>query len=95
MVLHTEADSSSVNVEVKQRELHVWLDVVFLRRGHRLFLDVIVADVWNVMMLGVQVQSVVLAEYFPHKGDSTVYIELSGNIIKSCLSLSSSSNPPK
>lgn len=31
------------------------------------------------MTLGLQVQSVVSAEYFPHKGDSRVYIELSGN----------------
>jgi hypothetical protein len=37
------------------------------------------------MMLGQLVQSVVLAEYFPHKGVLIVYIELSGNWIKSIL----------
>ena len=47
------------------------------------------------MALGLHVQSVVSAEYFHHKGDSRVYIELSGNGVKSYLSLSSSSNPAK
>jgi hypothetical protein len=49
----------------------------------------------TLMMLGLQVQSVMLAEYFPHKGDSSVYIELSGNGVKRYLSLSSSRNPAK
>jgi hypothetical protein len=35
------------------------------------------------MTLRLQVQSVMSAEYFPHKGDSWGYIELSGNWTKS------------
>jgi hypothetical protein len=43
--------------------------------------------------LGLQVQSVASAEYLPHKGDSGVYIELSGNLLKEYSLQSSSSNP--
>jgi hypothetical protein len=49
----------------------------------------------GVLTLGLQVESVVSAEYFSHKGDSRVYIELSVNEIKRYLSSSSSSNPAK
>jgi hypothetical protein len=43
-------------------------------------------------MLGLQVQSFVSVEYFPHKGDSRVYIELSVNWTKEYTLLSSFSN---
>jgi hypothetical protein len=49
----------------------------------------------GVLTLGLQVESVVSKEYFSHKGDSRVYIELSVNEIKRYLSSSSSSNPAK
>jgi hypothetical protein len=39
--------------------------------------------------------SVVSPKYFPHKGDSRVYIKLSRNDVKNCLSLHSSSNHAK
>jgi hypothetical protein len=45
--------------------------------------------------LGLQVQSVVAREDFLQKGDSMVYIELSGNWLWVISSLSSSSNPAK
>jgi hypothetical protein len=45
------------------------------------------------MTLGLQVQIVVSASYFPHKSDSRVYIKLSGNWTKEYTPLYSSSNP--
>jgi hypothetical protein len=47
----------------------------------------------NLDTLGLQVQSVVSGEYILHKGDSRVYMELSGNWMRKYSLLSSSSNP--